>query len=322
MRSRLTTADRVVLLLALVPYLEEHGPTTVAELAVAFDVEPQLLRRLVRFLGTAGVPGETLQYQHEDLFDIDWTALEEHDVVSLTRVVAVDDTPRFAPAETAALIAGLQALTTVLPEGDAELAGSLQAKLGAVIGADERPAQLTVTAEPQDAQLPELVAALDSGRRLAFTYRDANGAQTARTVDPLHITQGSDSWYLRAYCHDRAAERFFRVDRMSELRVLSQRSTRREFGQSAEERHAASEAAITVVARVRETALHRIQGFAPEVSAEAAPGWLRVRLHLGHPDTAAALVQQAPGEVVVESPDSARAAVRSWAERALAHYDA
>ena len=77
MHKNLLASDRVMLLLALVPYLREHGPTTIDELAETFEVKPALLRRLIGFLGTAGIPGETLAYQHDDLFDIDLSAFEE-----------------------------------------------------------------------------------------------------------------------------------------------------------------------------------------------------------------------------------------------------
>src|SRR5690606_22997149 len=96
-------------------YLNETGPTSISDLAETFAVEASLLRRLVKFLGVAGVPGETRTYQHEDLFDIDWQALEQDDVVHLTHTVALDDTPRFSSSETAVLIAGLHAVQELLP---------------------------------------------------------------------------------------------------------------------------------------------------------------------------------------------------------------
>src|SRR5690606_24460475 len=103
-RAALAASDRVMLLLALVPYLTEHGDTPLAELASVFEVDAETLRGLIEFLGTAGIPGETSTYQDEDLFDIDWEALDRDDIVRLTRVVAVDDTPRFSASEQAALI--------------------------------------------------------------------------------------------------------------------------------------------------------------------------------------------------------------------------
>ena len=343
MHKSVLAPDRVLLLLSLVPYLREHGPTPVTELAETFGVSPALLRGLVRFLGTAGVPGETLSYQHEDLFDIDWTALEEEDLVSLTRTVAVDDAPRFSPAEAAALVAGLQALTAVLPPADAELARSTAAKLGEALGVSERGAAVTVTADPRDPRLPAIVAAIDAGRAVAFEYRDATGAESSRTVDPAALTQAAGAWYLRGYCRERRADRTFRVDQISALRVLDAEDAGdagdAEAGADAvvaaaggrEEprgsgRHPGGRpenaGAMSLVARLPARLLPRVRGFDPEVLEEDPAGIVRVRVEAWHGHTAIRLVQLAPGEIVVESPGAARDAVREWAERALSAYDA
>lgn len=329
--------DRVLLLLALVPYLREHGAVSVTELAATFDVTPKLLRELVRFLGTAGVPGETMSYQHEDLFDIDWDALERFDEVSLTRTVAVEEAPRFAPAETAALVAGLHALTAVLPPQDAELARATAAKLGAALGAGATPA-VSVSVDPEDPRIPVLVTAIDTQRSVRFVYRDASGVETQRTVDPVALTQGGGGWYLRAFCLDRNAERTFRVDQIAEL-TLSELSRTVRTTQSLGSPPRASDpdpeagpksrvtpapvsvAPVTgITLRVTSRALPRLSGFAPEIVSESADGGVIVRVDAWHRDTAINLVQLAPGEISIESPAAAREAVRVWAERALAAY--
>ncbi len=311
--------DRVLLLLSLVPYLREHGPVPTTELAATFGVTPELLRSLVRFLGTAGVPGETLSYQDQDLFDIDWDALEEQDLVSLTRTVAVEDAPRFAPAETAALIAGLHALTAVLPAADAELARTTAEKLGAALGATDAPV-VSVSADPEDERIPVIVAAIDGARTVRFRYRDASGTETERTVIPHALTQRPGGWYLRGRCLDRGADRTFRVDQIFDPQL----------GDSAEASSAtptatpaATPAAVNVsqiTARVSAAALPRIHGFVPEVLGEVAPGVLRVRIDAWYADAAIRLVQIAPGEISIEAPAAARAAVQEWAARALAAY--
>ncbi|MBL3687156.1 WYL domain-containing protein [Leucobacter zeae] len=338
MDKALLAPDRVLLLLSLVPYLREHGPTTIDELAEAFSVRPALLRALVRFLGTAGVPGETLSYQHEDLFDIDWDALEQHDVVSLTRTVAVDDAPRFAPTETAALIAGLQALTGVLGEADAALARATAEKLGAALGSAGR-AGITVTADREDPRVAEILAAIDSGGRLEFAYRDASGSQTSRTVAPYALTQGGGTWYLRGFCFEREADRTFRVDQIASLRraegpdpeddARSRGASDRAAegpdpaaaARSGRERAAAdSDRGIEIVARVRERALPRLQGFRPEPIGQPEEGWVAVRIAAWYPEAAIRAVLVAPGDVVVVSPETAVELVRDWAARSLAAY--
>lgn len=329
MRKQVLAPERVTFLLSLVAYLQDAGSATVAELAERFSMPPELVRSLVRFLGTAGVPGETLNYQHEDLFDIDWDALEQQDVVSLTRTVAVDDAPRFAPMETAALIAGLQALTGMLGPEDAELARATAAKLGSALDAGAA-APMSVTEGPGDARVPRLVAAMEADRPVSFVYRDASGSDSRRTVRPHSLTQGSGTWYLRAYCFDRAADRTFRVDQMRDIAVGETAAlggaapVQDSAAHSSASRSAGDEApAMThLIARVSETALQHLAGFAPEVLEQADDGRVRVRIEAWHRGTAVQVVQVLPGGVEIESPESARAAVREWTDRALAAYGA
>lgn len=329
MSDNLTTLDRVVLLLALVPYLREHGPTSVASLADVFEVEAETIRSLVTFLGTAGVPGETFTYQPEDLFDIDWDAFELHDVVSLTSIVAVDDTPRFAATEYAALLAGLQVLRAILPEDERAIAASAATKLAlAAPGqggeAPQMPSQtpsISVTTGAVDPQLSLLYEALEQRRRISFEYRDLQGASSLRTVEPLALNEAGGTWYLRAFCLDRRAERTFLVDAMRGSKMLGSRARRRGVTGGILPASEPPDADLIASLRVRERAQHRIASFRPRILGEAEPGWLRAEVKLVHPGAAVRLVQAAPGDVVVEDPPAARAAVCNWVERALAQAD-
>jgi len=269
----------------------------------------------------SGVPGETRTYQHEDLFDIDWDSLE-HGIVSLVRTVAVDDAPRFAPAETAALIAGLQSLAALLPESDAEIARATARKLGAVMGEAGRDSAPSLTESGEDPSLPVIVAAVDEQRELSFEYRDAAGRASARVVKPHSLAQEGGAWYVRGFCRDRRAERTFRVDRMRDIRATDAAlgSAAGSLPQEDVERtHAQS---FDLIARLPERLLTRFRGFAPEVLGRDSRERVRVRIDAWHAGSAVRLVQEAPGDVVVEGPEAARAAVARWAERALAAYDA
>lgn len=320
MARDLLAPDRVALLLSLVPYLQDHGPTTIDELSDAFDVDAEELRRLVRFLATSGVPGETQTYSHEDLFDIDWNALEYDDTVSLTRVVAVDDTPRFAPAETAALIAGLHSLSTMLSTADAELARALSEKLGAASANPSAASLLTVDPGPGNPTLSLLVEAIDQACSVAFDYRSVAGAESARTVDPIALTQDGTGWTLRAYCHDRCSDRSFRIEQMRNVRAGGP-ITRTARGSSADADEPAATAPLSeLVAVIPSERLPLIMGFAPETLEILGDGGVRVRIAAWHEGTAIRLVQESLGSAVVEHPESARAAVRAWAARGLTAY--
>ncbi len=321
MSQQLTTPDRVMLLMSFVPYLKEHGPTRVTDLASIFGVDARVVRKLVRFLGVAGVPGETQTYQHEDLFDIDWDALEQHDIVSLTQTVAVDDTPRFSSAETSALIAGLHALTPMLPAEMRQAAVSAAAKLASVQPADGGQGAVSITEDGVPERLSEITTAIAAQTRLSFDYRAADGTLTRRTVEPLLLGQTGEAWYLRAYCLERDAERTFLLDRMRDPRALADKATHLPSSEAHEALEVAG-AELTARLRLTRLALQRILDFAPRVLAEGPDGWLVAEVELLHAEAAVRLVQAAPGEVIVEAPEAACAAVQAWADRALASYDA
>jgi predicted DNA-binding transcriptional regulator YafY len=63
--------------------------------------------------------------------------------------------------------------------------------------------------------------ALKTHQAVEITYHAAeHGDGSRRTVYPLALEQCGDSWYLRAYCALRGAERTFRVDRIGNLRII------------------------------------------------------------------------------------------------------
>lgn len=313
MHNNLLASDRVLLLLSLVPYLREHGPTSIDELADTFEVKPALLRRLIGFLGTAGIPGETLSYQHDDLFDIDWDAFLNDDVVSLTQTVAIDDTPRFTGTETAALLAGLHALEGMLSPDDGELARNLAQRLSAALGVGETTA-VSLSSDVSDERLATLIDATERHRTVQFRYRDGSGAESDRTVDPAELVQRQGVWYLSGFNHERSATRTFRVDQISGLCVLD------EFEPGTYEADRRN-AIHTIRATVPERLLPTLKGFAPKVVKPARgqldAGAVCIEVEAWHSGTAVRLVQHAPGEIVVEGPEVARRAVRDWAERAL-----
>ena len=56
--SRLEASDRVTLLMSFVPYLLEHGPVSVDDLAQHFDITTTQVEELVQLLAMSGIPGD------------------------------------------------------------------------------------------------------------------------------------------------------------------------------------------------------------------------------------------------------------------------
>lgn len=134
--------DKLAFLLSLVPYLVGRDRVSVHEAARHFGVTEQTIREAVLLISVSGVPGDDNNYQHGDLFDIDWDALDDNEIV-ITQLVAIDDSPRFSAREAAALIAGLQYLQSLPENVDSAAYASLSAKLAR--GASETPSQVVVS---------------------------------------------------------------------------------------------------------------------------------------------------------------------------------
>ena len=67
-----------------------------------------------------------------------------------------------------------------------------------------------------------LQEAFQTGRLLHLRYQANKAAETTRVVQPLEMCYERGHGYLRAFCHLRQEERNFRLDRIVELRLVSE----------------------------------------------------------------------------------------------------
>jgi proteasome accessory factor C len=316
----LQAQDKLTFLLSLVPYLMDHDRVSVGEAASHFGMTPEQIRDAVRLIGVSGIPGETAQYQHEDLFDISWDDLEENDQIVLTHRVAIDDSPRFSAREAAALIAGLQYLSALPEHADRAAIASLMAKLSR--GASSAPSQLTVQSTETDATLALIRQSVESGLQLEFDYLNSRGESERRRVDPLRIESLDADWYLRAWCHLREAVRTFRLDRISQPSVSSEAITHGVndvklpdtlFEGSADD--------LIVTIDVAAAAAPLLADYIPDgaVTTESN-GRLRTSVRVSHYHGLKRLISSMPGVAIVIDPPDARRAVEEWAAAGAERY--
>lgn len=318
-KTTLLTGDKITLMLSLIPYLLENGATPIAKLAHHFNVDAPTVRSIIRFFGTAGIPGDTATYQHEDLFDIDWDALDERDEAVLIRTVVVDEHPRFSPREVAALLAGLQYLTQVPELGERAEIDALMQKL--TLSATQASARVDVSSANAPESLREIRQAIEQKLSLQFGYRDSSGRLSSRLVIPQIVESVDDVWYVRAWCTTREASRLFRMDRMVELSLGPDAVTlagadalEQESGNSA--LYTPSESAVEVQFSVPKDRVNRLRAFDVIAAGD------QMRVSLADEGRAFRLAAVEPGAIEVLAPASARSAVADWADRALAQYDA
>lgn len=316
--------DKLAFLLALVPWLIANDAVTVTATARHFDVPESQVREAVLLIAVSGVPGETNFYQHGDLFDIAWDRFEEHDEIVLTNLVAIDDSPRFSAREAAALIAGLQYLSTLPENADSEVLASLTAKLAR--GSSSTLAPVVVQPNVESPILGVIRQAVAEGLQLEFDYVKSTGQTEHRRVDPLRIDSQDSVWYLRAWCHSRDRLRVFRLDRMTSP-VLTTLPSVHSVTETAlpETLFDGTAGDIDVTLELPQAALLLIADYVP--SAKTAPqvqagsdGAVRVVIRVSHFHGLKRLVAGLPGLVTVIAPVEARRAVAEWAAAGAGRY--
>ncbi|MEG2490285.1 MAG: WYL domain-containing protein [Aurantimicrobium sp.] len=319
--SRLEAADRVTLLMAFVPYLIDQGAVPVDQLAVHFDITPAQVQELVQLLAMSGVPGDNGFYQHQDLFDINWDLFEEEQIVELWQHVAVEATPRFSAREAAALLAGLQYISAIVPDKDKSVIEQLVSKIA--LGASAAPENLLVTPAVSPVDLGVIRQAVAAGLSVHFSYQNATGERLSRTVDPLRLDLVGESWYLRGWSHEREALRTFRLDRISDLSISTQQiTTTLTHGDLPDELFDISDSHIRVSCVVEESSLPLISAYRPVVMSAAEGDTVQIEVAFSDLSSVPVFVSQLPGAIRVVSPPEAVSAVSRWAQQALTGYNA
>ncbi|MFC7495986.1 MULTISPECIES: helix-turn-helix transcriptional regulator [unclassified Nocardioides] len=201
--------NRIDRLYALVEELRAAGPRgrTARQLAGHFEVSVRTIERDLSALGQAGVPLAT-RTGRAGGYTIDRS-------MSLPPL-------NFTPREAAAVAVALSRSEHVLFARDARSA--LQKIVAAM--PDRAVAEARTVADKvrllvqpvpaPDAGVAETVwRAVRGNSTLRIRYLDVGGLETEREVDPQHIVVGPNGSYLTAWCHLRADDRVFRLDRIS-----------------------------------------------------------------------------------------------------------
>lgn len=320
-QAPLQAQDKLAFLLTLVPFLMEHERISVQDAASHFGVKPQQVREAVKLISVSGIPGETGQYQHGDLFDLAWDDFEENDQIVLTNLVAIDDSPRFSGREAAALIAGLQYLSALPENADRTAVATLMAKLSR--GTSGLPSQFAVEGAETDSTLALIRDSVASGLQIEFDYVNSRGDHERRRVDPLRIESMDADWYLRGWCHLREAVRTFRLDRIGNPLVTTEPITTHAadvhlpdalFEDSADD--------VIVTLDVAPSAAPLIADYIPDgIASTVVDGRTRASIRVSHYHGLKRLVGGLPGMVTVVAPVEARRAVADWAAAGAARYE-
>lgn len=200
-------------LLSIVILLMNHKLVQAKELADRFEVSVRTIYRDIDTINQAGIPVVTYQGAGGGI------GLAEG--YRLDRNLLTND-------ELAAIVTALQSVSSSHPSSDNEL---LVEKLSSIIPpADSAQFQLKtqqflVDFSPwgsngvQEQKLLRLKHAIEQQQTVTFTYCNAGGKVSTRTVEPYTLVLKQQRWYLYAYCRLREQFRLFKLLRIKDLHV-------------------------------------------------------------------------------------------------------
>ncbi|MDI4647947.1 helix-turn-helix transcriptional regulator [Cohnella hashimotonis] len=208
-------------LIALILILLERDRISARELAERLEVSRRTIYRDIDTLTVAGLP----IYTHEGATG----------GVGLMKAYKVDKS-FFTQRDVQTLAAGLKSYRQLF--GHKELAYVLE-KLNAIHreGGSDLAAggkfavdlSLNQGNESLRSLLSLVETAMNDSRYLAFDYADRDGRLSGRQVEPYQVVFKESSWYLQAFCVERADYRIFKLARMRGLQVLQDHFSPREF---------------------------------------------------------------------------------------------
>lgn len=212
--------DRIVSIIMILLEKERIGAQ---ELADMFEVSPRTIYRDIDTINMAGIPVCSVPGVGGG-FEI----MEKYKI----------DNKVFSTADLSAILMGLSNLSTMI-RGD-ELVNAL-AKVKSFIPADRvkdielKVNQIHIDLSPWignrniQAYLEIIKTALLESKLLSFEYSDRYGNKTTRTAEPYQLVLKSNHWYWQGYCLKRNDFRLFKISRISNLQILEESFTPRDY---------------------------------------------------------------------------------------------
>jgi predicted DNA-binding transcriptional regulator YafY len=201
--------NRIDRLYALVEELRAAGSRgrTARQLADHFEVSVRTIERDLSALGQAGVPMATKQgraggYTVDRAMSLPPLNFTPGEAAAVAVVLARSEHVLFARDARSAL----QKIMSAMPERALEEARATADKVRLLV----QPVP-----DPDVAIAETIWRAVRDNRSLRIRYTDVGGLATEREVEPHNIVVGPNGSYLAAWCHLRADDRVFRLDRIT-----------------------------------------------------------------------------------------------------------
>ncbi|MGW4669108.1 helix-turn-helix transcriptional regulator [Streptomyces sp. NPDC004324] len=314
--------------LTLLELLQSGGIRTTAGLAERLGVDERTVRRYIDHLLDLDVPVESVRGRHGGYrlapgYRMPPLILTDDEALAVLLGLLAARRARLTTAMGAASETAAAKIRRVLPK---RLAGRLDSVSDA-LAFTAPPGE----AVPSDATvLLSITDAVRHRRPLAIRYTAADGRHSERTVHPYGVVAHAGKWYLTAADLTADDDRTFRLDRITEIRILPG-----SFEPPAGLDPAKRVLTALATAPYRHEVTLRVQGNAEEIDARLPAGvavvrelssspadadpeserWCLVDLRVERLDWLPAVLASLDMPFVIERPDELRGLVVEFAER-------
>ncbi|MCC9196692.1 WYL domain-containing protein [Arthrobacter sp. zg-Y820] len=305
-------------LLDLVPYILGNQGADMEQTAQRFGVSAAQLASDLNLLFVSGP-----RHYPNGLMDVNF----ENGQIFIDNAQDLSEPVRLGMDEAAALIVGLETLSSLPGVGSTPALTSALAKLSEAAGESGRvgtavAARLT---EPEGTAgvLDQLQQAITGRRQLELRYLvPSRDEVTDRTVDPRRLFSVNDRWYLEAWCHRSEGVRNFRVDRIHNVTDSGPASWQGPDPDSTPAGLFRPSAEDELVTLLLEPAASWVESaYDAGRRADLARGRTAVELRVGNTRWIPGFIARQGGSVVVAAPESLRRETQEWLRAALANYE-
>ena len=190
--------------------LLEKRQVTAGEMAEHFGVSQRTIYRWVDALNLAGVPV--------------YSTKGKGGGIHVSEKYALDKTV-FTDAEKAEILSSLNALNALSGQKN-----SAVSKFRSLVSSDKNTDWIEVDFSPWNPKMQEirklfslLKRAVIDCKKVSFDYFPRDGFCTNRTVHPWKIVFRGQAWYLYGYCETKCVNLYFKLSRMMNLKILSEK---------------------------------------------------------------------------------------------------
>ena len=247
--------DRLV---SIIMILLEKERISAQELAKMFEVSTRTIYRDIEAISMAGIPVLATSGSGGGI-----EIMKDYKV----------DKKFFSTDDLSALLMGLSNISGMVR--GSEVANAL-AKVKSFIPSEKaksielKASQIYIDLTPWEGNtsvknaLEIIKKALQENRLLIFTYIDGHGSKTSRTVEPYQLVFKSRAWYVQTFCRLKNDYRLFRLSRMSDLKILEETFTPREYQKPfLDFEETARSLQTDIKIRIHKSVLDRILDFCP-----------------------------------------------------------